>query len=53
MITVHWHLILYIIVMVLCIYKMGDGEGGMDFTPALWFFAAIILTAIYGGIFWW
>lgn len=62
MITISWHLILYILleiigfVWALC----GDDTSGgyisittRDYRVILWIVLSIILTLIYGGIFWW
>lgn len=58
MITVHWHLILYVAVMVYLVVKLfSSGEGGgdysFDFSPTLWLAAMAVATLFYGGIFWW
>ncbi len=56
MITIPWHLIAYIVFVVICIYKMcketntGIGDG-LHFI--LWLWALVLVTATYGGIFWW
>lgn len=56
MITISWHLILYIVFAVYCLYKAANDSSrgiGAGFPFALWIILLIVVTAIYGGIFWW
>lgn len=53
MVTVQWHLIIYIIIMLILLrYMFTDGDG-LDFTPVFAVFGMVVLTFLYGGIFWW
>lgn len=60
MITIEWHLLIYIIVNLLVFIwavTRDDYEGflGSDRTWAFFLFliVALITTLIYGGIYWW
>ena len=54
MISIHWHLLLYVAIVVLIIIKgfsAEDDRFGMNAVFAS--MMALIVTMVYGGIFWW
>lgn len=54
MITVSWHLILLIIVLVLLVIGVfTTGKNDFDFRPIMYAMLFIAVLGIYGGIFWW
>ncbi len=60
MITLTWHLMLYMLVIIIGLVWaiMGDDDGAYgisarDCRMILWIILTIIITLIYGGIFWW
>jgi len=59
MVTVHWNVIVFIIVIVAgiawaaCEAKDPPGDYGIDIVTPLITVALIAFTLIWGGIFWW
>jgi hypothetical protein len=58
MITISWHLILFIIVLLfliggLCGIEQDDYGSQLDFRPILWFAGIVIVVVVYGGVVWW
>ncbi|MDM1294285.1 hypothetical protein HX021_08235 [Sphingobacterium sp. N143] len=53
MITVHWHLIVVIVITVFLLAGAFKERDGLDITPIFYIFGIVVLWAIYGGIFLW
>lgn len=57
MISVHWHLVLYIVLIVWMLFgafrESDGGDYSFDLMPLVCIIGIIVITAIYGGIFWW
>lgn len=59
MITITWHFALFILTLVILVYKLvktdtsGDYNFGGAIESIVWLFLIILLVVIYGGINWW
>lgn len=53
MITVHWHLIVVIVISIFLIIGMFQQDGPFDFSGLFCFIGLIVLWLVYGGIVWW
>lgn len=54
MIHIHWHLVLYIVIIVFLLVKSGDDDGrDYGFGCLIYGVLIIFVTLVYGGIFWW
>ena len=58
--TMTWHLILYMLVLIIGFVWaiMGDDDGAYGISTRacrliLWIILTIVISLIYGGIFWW
>lgn len=57
MIQIQWHFLLYLMIMVILAYKavisLFFDEATLDLSGFVYVFISLIITVIYGGIFWW
>ena len=54
MVKIELHLVIFIIVSIVAIYKIWFEERkSWDFSPIFWLLGWIIIALIYGGVFWW
>lgn len=53
MITIHWHLIVMIVITVLLLIGVLKDRDGLDITPLFYLFIIVILWLVYGGIYFW
>jgi hypothetical protein len=53
MITVHWHLIVVIVITIFLVIGMFKQDGPFDFSGLFCVIGLIVLWLIYGGIVWW
>lgn len=53
MITIHWSLIVLIIVVGALVLRGFRDEGGFDFMGPFCLILAVLVVLIYGGIYWW
>lgn len=53
MMTIPWHLLVLTLIVVCLLWKAFQSMDDFDLRPLLYFFAAVALVLLYGGIFWW